>query len=382
MQKKDKKEKEKEVELSSDESGDESSGESGVNKSSEDEAEASDSTGEVRDIDGEFDGGSDDSSETTTELLPGQPQFLSEDDVAGVKFVAPPIKWVGGKTQLMNKLMTTFPTKIANYYEIFLGGGSVLLGLLSCRKAGLIEVTGEIHVYDLNPHLISMYNNIRDNPKSLISKVKKYKKELKSCEDKNGSREPKNKRKALKSEESYYYWIRGKFNNMDENTSVKASARMIFLNKTGFRGLYREGPNGLNVPFGNYKNPGIIDGKDIKEISKLIRDVHFHVKTFPKSMKIPNVGDFVYMDPPYVPIKTTAFTGYTEKGFTADDHKLLFKMCHSMKDRGVQFVMSNAAAKVVTKAFKIYDIEEIECRRSINSAKPGSKAMEVIIRSY
>ena len=171
------------------------------------------------------------------------------------KFVKPIIKWVGGKSQLIDKIISTFPKEIINYKEIFIGGGSVLLALLSSD----IKITGKIYAYDLNKILINLYKNIQNNPNELYEKVIMFKKIYSNITENIINKNPNNIKEALKSKESYYYWIRKLFNKEKDNTLIK-SAMFIFLNKLCFRGMYREGPNGFNVPFGHYKKiPEIIN---------------------------------------------------------------------------------------------------------------------------
>jgi DNA adenine methylase len=212
----------------------------------------------------------------------------------------PFLKWVGGKTQIIDAVLERFPKTIQNYYEPFLGGGSVLLALLS-KKTGNITLNGKIYASDLNSKLIGLYKNIQSKPDELIKKVKQLQDNFLACKGTIVNRQAKNIEEAITSRESYYFWIRAKFNNLGSSDSVRASAMLLFLNKTCFRGLYREGPNGFNVPYGNYANPSIIDENHIRQISTLIKDVEFRQSPFLQALKNVKPGDFVYMDPPYAP---------------------------------------------------------------------------------
>ena len=299
----------------------------------------------------------------------------------------PFLKWVGGKTQILDDVLSLFPKELVNYHEPFVGGGSVLLGLLSAVKAGTLKVTGTIYASDVNSNLIGLYKNIQTNPDGLITEVKTLKKDYESCkalgETEKANRKAITRDEALSSPEAYYYWIRSRFNAMSKEgrTTVAASAMLLFMNKTCFRGVYREGPRGFNVPYGNYKSPAILDEEHIKVVSALIKNVIFTCSSFTESLKKPAAGDFVYLDPPYAPETGTSFTSYTADGFTGDDHKALFATCGTFKAKSVNMLMSNADVTLVKAAFPApaYTTKIISCRRAINSKNPESKTNEVLI---
>jgi DNA adenine methylase len=297
--------------------------------------------------------------------------------------IKPFMKWVGGKTQILDQVLAVFPRQMVNYHEPFLGGGSVLLGLLSYAASGKIKISGKVYASDLNSNLIGLYKNIQSSPEALISEVKTLVEEFAKATGTEVNRKPKTLQEALTSPESYYFWIRSKFNALskEDRMTVAASAMLLFMNKTCFRGVYREGPNGFNVPFGNYNNPGILDDEHIRSVSALIKDVVFTVQPFAESLKLVSVGDFVYLDPPYAPENDTSFVSYTADGFGLDSHKALFKLCNEKALAGVKMVMSNADVKLVKDAFPAptYTTKIISCRRAINSKNPEAKTNEVLI---
>ena len=291
----------------------------------------------------------------------------------------PFMKWVGGKTQLLNNIIDKIPCSMNNYHEIFLGGGSVLLLLLSLEKYKKIEIKNKIYVYDINKRLINVYKHIQKNKDELFKFITKYINEYDLIKGDIINRKAKTVDESKTSKESYYYWVRSIFNNMDKD-SVECSAIFMFLNKTCFRGIYREGPNGFNVPFGHYsKTPSIITREELDKVSDLIKDVEFIDSDFKESMKNISEGDFVYLDPPYVPETNKSFVGYVSDGFDIDMHKSLFNEILKLDKKGVKFLMSNSKVELVLKNFEGYNSEDIVARRAINSKKPESTTTEVLI---
>jgi DNA adenine methylase len=258
----------------------------------------------------------------------------------------PILKWVGGKTQILDKVLKEFPREMNNYREIFLGGGSVLLGVLENPE---IKIKGCVYAYDSNEALVNVYKNIQSKHEELY-------KEIQSIGSVNEER---------------YYELRKEYNELQDKSTVKASALFIVLNKTCFRGVFRVGPNGFNVPYGHYKNPEIINKEHLEQVHKLIKRVTFECLDFKRSLSyVSDPGDFVYLDPPYV----DTYGGYTRGGF--DEHIVLFEL---VKKLPAPSLMSNSDVKLVRDSFEGYTIRSITCRRSINSKNPESKAKEVLV---
>jgi DNA adenine methylase len=261
----------------------------------------------------------------------------------------PFLKWAGGKTQMLHKVLDKFPSNLNNYYEPFVGGGSVLLGLLSSRT-----IKGTAYASDINPHLIALYKQVQAEPEKLICELELLCKNL--------------------SEERYYE-VRADFNK------DPTPARFLYLNKTGFRGLYREGPNGYNVPFGHNKAPGVYDADHLRTVSRLIKDVVFTCQPFTESLgRISDPTDFVYMDPPYAPENATSFVTYTKSGFGKEEHESLFRLTQSLP---CPFLMSNSNVTLVRDAFPEpqFTTEVVVARRAINSKDPSAQTNEVLIQS-
>ena len=290
----------------------------------------------------------------------------------------PFLKWVGGKTQIMDQVMETFPGAMVNYHEPFLGGGSVLLEFLTRVQSGVIRLSGKVYASDLNSILIGLYKHIQSEPENLIKEVQTLVQEFSGCAGSEVNRDARSIDEALTSQESYYFWTRMRFNA--SGPGIQKSAMFLFLNKTCFRGVYREGPRGFNVPFGNYKNPSVLDEGHILQVSKLIQGVVFTVRHLKDSLEKVSSGDFVYMDPPYAPKDAKSFVAYTSSGFGASDHSLLFDTCKGLP---AGLTMSNADVPLVRDAFKEprYTTRVISCRRAINSKEPDSKTNEVLIQA-
>lgn len=300
--------------------------------------------------------------------------------------IKPILKWVGGKTQILNELLIDFPSEMNNYHEIFLGGGSVLFKTLSLVNDGKIKINDKIYAYDVNEPLIYMYKNIQSNHTSLYDSLISIINDFNNCENGEVNRKPISIYEAKMARENYYYWIRSQYNNLSptEKKAPRGSAMFIFLNKTCFRGVFRLGPNGFNVPYGHYNNPEIINKEHLEQVHKLIQNVEFICCDFSESLKSIGEGDFAYLDPPYAPETETSFVGYTENGFNLDCHNKLFNMCSELTNGNKKFVMSNADVDLVRNFFNNdnYNIKSILCKRSINSKNPDAKTKEVIIKNY
>jgi DNA adenine methylase len=334
-----------------------------------------------------------------------------------IEITKPLIKWVGGKTQIIDKIMTKFPTKMNNYHEIFVGGGSVLLGLLTFIEQKIISVNGNIYAYDYNDALIHVYKNIQLTHEALYIELQGYIAEYNLCPPSSSSspiivkprkkidssnpepviikdrlnRKPKNSAEAKMCKENYYYWIRMQYNKLSQNDkrTVTGSAMFIFLNKTCFRGIFRLGPNGYNVPYGNYDNPEIINKNHLDEINRMIKNVIFQTMDYSVSIKNildsnNNKEDFVYLDPPYAPENSKSFVNYNENGFEMEKHMELFRLCNQLNINKIKFMMSNADVELVRNNFisETYKITSLMCKRAINSKKPESKSKEIILTNY
>lgn len=293
----------------------------------------------------------------------------------------PFLKWVGGKTQIIDKVIEQFPTEMNNYHEPFLGGGSVLLALLSLQKQNKINIIGDVFACDANKLLINVFKAVQSNKDELFDYITKYITEYDSLTGTIVNKKPETIEEAKTSKESYYYWMRKQFNSCDTE-SIECSALFMVINKTCFRGMYRASSNGFNVPYGHYKKtPAMITQDELDTVSDLIKDVVFTHCDFTESIANSQEGDFIYLDPPYAPENSTSFVGYNASGFNHLAHKKLFEMTKSLNEKNIKFVMSNANVELVIENFASYNIEEIVVRRAINAKKPASTAVEVLIHN-
>lgn len=276
------------------------------------------------------------------------------------KLVAPVVKWVGGKRQLLSEIKKYTPNKFYTYFEPFVGGGAVLFELQP--KQAVIN--------DINRELVNLYSVIQNNVEELINKLS----------DSN----------LYSNTSECYYRIREldrepkEYNKL---TGIDKAARVLYLNKTCYNGLYRVNSMGeFNSPFGSYKNPNIVNEITLRAVNKYFNDanIKFLNTDFEKAVKNAKKEDFVYFDPPYAPIsKTSNFTGYNESGFGETEQIRLKKLCDKLNEKGVKFLLSNSDCEFIRNLYKDYNIVTIRAKRTINSNGNNRGAIsEVLIRNY
>ena len=275
--------------------------------------------------------------------------------------VRPLVKWAGGKRQILSDLLGHLPPKWNTYYEPF-GGGLALLTALYNRKKLRHAV-----ISDLNDELINLYVVVKEHPKELI-------KMLHSLDLRNTSEIYIKNRKRFNQ-------IRGK-----NEYAVERAALFLYLNKHGYNGLWRVNKKGeFNVPFGRYKNPRLPTDVEILNFSKMLQQVEIKNEDFEIAVRTAKKGDFVYFDPPYQPVSSTAyFTDYTSAGFTADDQKRLAQVCKKLHKKGVFFMVSNSDTIFIREIYQDFNIYPLVTNRYISSnPKTRKKAgREVIITNY
>mgnify|MGYP003994460219 CR=1 FL=1 len=310
-------------------------------------------------------------------------------NISNKKKIKPFVKWVGGKGQILDTIFQYFPKKIKNYYEPFLGGGAVFFRLLEKCEKNEIKLEGKMYLNDSNKTLINTYKTIKTNVIELIEKLTEYNNYyLKSkfvslpSRTKITIQDNDNINNIVKKGKQYvYYYYRHKFNNDTSLSDVEKSALFIFLNKSGFRGLFREGKNGFNVPFGNYDKPNICEKNLLKNLNILFNkyDIVFLSKDFKDIFDNIDESDFVYFDSPYYPITNTSFVSYQKLGFSEDNHIELCNLCIILDELGIKFLESNSNCGFNKMNYKDFNLVEFYSQRRINSKNPSQKEKEILI---
>ena len=272
----------------------------------------------------------------------------------------PFVKWVGGKRQLLRQFreLGLYPPEDFNpitntYYEPFVGGGAVFFDLLP-KNAELS---------DLNNELVTTYNVIKNNVDELIKTLQKH------IYDKE-----------------YYLEVRAK--KIEDLSDIEVASRFIFLNRTGFNGLYRVNKSGqFNVPFGRYNNPVICDEDNLRRVSDALQDVTITHQDYKNVLKTAKSGDFIYLDPPYYPINaTSSFTSYTAEGFLEKEQTELRDTFVKLHKKGCFVMLSNSDTPFINELYSGLDgitINKITAGRAINSKGSGrGKITEVLVTNY
>lgn len=266
----------------------------------------------------------------------------------------PFVKWAGGKRQLMHELIKNLPKSYNRYFEPFVGGGALFFQIQPQNA----------YIADINEELINLYLTVKNNPCELIWSIEKH-----------------------EISEEYFLKIRN-LDRLDEYnflSNTQRASRFIYLNKTCYNGLYRVNSKGhFNVPYGKYKNPTIVDVDNLLNCSKLLKNTQIKCADFSEILTSVKSGDFVYLDPPYMPLSETSnFTSYTKYKFDVEAQIRLKNTCDALNNKGVFFMLSNSDTKVINELYSNYEIKKVLASRAINSnAKNRGKITEVLIRNY
>ncbi len=290
-----------------------------------------------------------------------------------IMLAKPFIKWVGGKSQLLDEIREKYPSKIEKYCEPFVGGGAVLFDVLNTFQPE------EILINDINKELINTYSQIKNNCEVLISQLS----EIQSIY----------KNHSVEENKDFFYEKRNRYNelkvNGNDSENLEKAVLFVFLNKTCFNGLYRVNSKGLfNVPFNNAKNPLLCDEDNLRACSNLLQNVEMKVGDYKGCKDFIDSDTFVYIDPPYRPLtQTAAFTSYSETGFSDKEQIELGNFITEISNKGAMVLASNSDPKNANENDNFFDdlysqfkIKRVSASRMINSnAKKRGVINELLI---
>ena len=270
---------------------------------------------------------------------------------------SPFLKWAGGKGSLLPHLLPHVPLLAIDYYEPFLGGGALFLG--RCAR----NTRFHAHLSDINDDLIKSYRIVKDAPEDLIGLLSRFQSEYDESSSKH----------------EYYY----KKRDWHPTDPIESVARLVFLNKTCYNGLYRVNSRGeFNVPFGRYKKPRILDSENIREVSRALRETDAELGSVDYKTALSRCGrrDFIYLDPPYQPVsKTSSFTDYAPGGFSEKDQVELAEQFAKLVDRGCTVLLSNSETALTRRLYHDFEVRKVAVNRPINSVGTGRKGYKELI---
>ena len=269
----------------------------------------------------------------------------------------PILKWAGGKAQLLPYIREMLPPVWNRYYEPFLGGGAVLLDLAPPQAT----------VNDINPELVNMYAQVRAEADAVIACLKEL--------------DARHERAADAG--AFYYAMRALFNERRGSGTPEQAARLIYLNKHCFNGLFRVNAGGsFNVPFNNRRRGESFCEKNVRAVSGYLHHVHILHGDFEAALRPVQKGDFVFFDSPYAPLNPTSFTDYTKEGFDYEDHVRLADVFRRLSARGVHCMLTNHNTELVRSLYGDFPLRVVPVARNINSRASARKGEEVIVTSY
>jgi DNA adenine methylase len=272
---------------------------------------------------------------------------LISEKISGLKS---PVKWAGGKAQLLSQLRPLYPKRFNLYLEPFVGGGAVFFDLRPDNALLL----------DSNFELINFYQVVKNNLDELLHDLEKH-----------------------RNEKIYYYEVRSL--DSTQMGSIERASRFLFMNKTCFNGLWRVNKKGkFNVPFGGYKNPNFRDRENLYMVSVALQNTEVICDDFSSVLEYATPGSFVYLDPPYHPLSDTSnFTSYTKDSFGKEEQIRLADVFRELDERNCNVMLSNSDTEFIWSLYKDFDITVVYARRTINSK--GNKrgpVSELVIRNY
>lgn len=265
----------------------------------------------------------------------------------------PFLKWAGGKGQLLEQLGPLVPA-FRRYFEPFLGGGAMFFALRPERAV----------LSDSNPNLIACFRAVREAVEDLIPWLERYR-------EQHG--------------EAFFYRVRTHFNEGICSGPVERAAQLIYLNKTGYNGLYRENSRGgFNVPFGRYHHPQLFDPDALRAAAAALARADVRCRAFESCLEDARRGDFVYFDPPYQPLSDTArFTSYTRHPFGEREQRRLAAVYRELDRRGCRVMLSNSDTPLVRELYQGFDLRPVQAARSINCVGASrGRIQELAVLNY
>ena len=276
----------------------------------------------------------------------------------------PMLRWAGGKRQLLETLVASFPKDLVlmkhNYFEPFLGGGALFFSLanfsMQSEPETLIGKSKPFVLSDTNEELINFYRVVRDNPKQLIKTLTKL--------------------ASRKSEQDFY-----RVRSSKPRSKVAGAARLLYLNRLCFNGLYRVNSEGeFNVPYGRLKNPVVCNSELILACSSWLKNAELYAESFDIAAKRPKRGDLVYFDPPYIPLSTTAsFSSYAKEKFNESEQRVLAQTIKDLTKRGVSVILSNSDTPLSREIFGSLNLFSISANRSISAASTSRGRVQELV---
>jgi len=262
----------------------------------------------------------------------------------------PVLKWAGGKRQLLDRILPRMPERMTTYFEPFIGGGAVFFQLAAEGRFRRAVIA------DRNPDLVNVYRALKEDVAAVIACLERL---------------------ARRHSETEYYRVR----EQRPRTLATRAARTIYLNRTGFNGLYRVNKNGaFNVPFGRYERPKILDVARLEAAAQALTNVEILESDFEDVCARARRGDAVYLDPPYLPVsKTASFAEYHREPFGLEEHRRLARVFAELRRRGVAALLSNSDTKETRELFSEFGLERVSARRAINSDRSARGPVDEIL---
>ena len=292
--------------------------------------------------------------------LPRQQTLITGNPIGryGREMPYPILKWAGGKGRLLPELVERVDRagEFGRYHEPFFGGGALFFELY---RSGRLPAGGA-RLSDANPNLMAVYEGVREDVEAVIELLKAHREA--HCKE-------------------YYYAVR---EVVPENLPAQA-ARIIYLNRTCYNGLYRENKQGkFNTPMGDYNNPAILDAENLREAAKALRQAEIATASFEEVLNHAAPGDFVYFDPPYVPLSDSAnFTSYAKNGFGEKEQRLLAEAMSELDKKGVKVLLSNSMTPLIQELYQRFTVDTVHAPRLVNSKAGGrGNVEEALVRNF